>query len=1549
MANPRRSKGLDDLLVAAERGDTRTVVEILNTQQCDVNCRDVAGYTPLHYAASGGHQDTVALLLEHGADVNAVQPTKGQTPLHCACNSGHVAVVQRLLQRPEAINSINSTTKHMMCTPLHCCAFSGATHSVEIAELLLAHGALVDQRDTAGQTPLVYSARKGLFPELVQKLVDAGADPAVMDNKRISIMHYAAATPNSEVVRLLLAAGASPHGSTGKSQPLPPLHIAARQGFFDSCLALLRGGASVNEASAGSKTALYLAVQSGEAKIVELFAKTGADLNAKDANNHTALGHAASMGLENIVNILLNMGADPNIATARHGWTPLHLAAKAGHHLTLSLLLNCPRTDVNALDKEHRSALHWAAFRGDTGNCILLVENDVAVATKDAEGHTAGDIATLRQHLDTHEELTKRGCPHGVTARKKTEELSSYWVDDSDAPACFGCRRRFTMTLRRHHCRECCGVFCKQCTQHRLPPPHRLAKLRICDECYRQQLSGPSNQSVAVPSSLGPPQSQRQLNQSEQPQHTPTPKKAQQQQRKSSPVDLGYLKEQRESLEAGADMRKGADNRAFYKEFSSFASVGRKNTTKAARLPENLSRNRYTDIVPYDKTRVYLSNLFHGAETDYINASYVHGFDNPRAYIASQGPLPHTLHEFWQMVWEQECGVIVMVTGQIERGKVKCHQYWPSSSSGGPSQATYGDFTVSLLSTDVHDSYVLRRLQIQAEGCVESTREVMQFAFTQWPDHGVPTEPGPLLEFHRACQQAFRESRLRGPPVIHCSAGVGRSGTFIVLDRIAHLLAAKQTVDIPTIIRDLRQCRMLLVQAVVQYIFIWRAAVEMIDAFALAEPAETSPRRQPRQQFGDEEDLMATAMELSMAQPRYMPSVEQEDEQLRLALALSMSEQESESGSEPTTPGILASPDVDEYNLPQQFSVQYLGSQRISASSGPPVKQAMTKIQARCKQQRPLHLTLAYNGVELSELDSATGSLYPLRHISYCQCLPNPPMFAFVTLHPGTGEHICHTFRCPTMNVSKKMTTALSNAFRAAAAQRGLHVPAELDDPNDPELALALLKSQAETQKRVVPKGADDQLALALARSAQETKQPTRSSSEEELQLAMALSQSLAEQQGSGSLSATASSSSLGGAAAAVPLDASNPFAAAANPRPTAATAAPTQVWCQGCDEPLEPNAQFCGECGAVVKPCEPPAPVATPEAPVRVRIKGATLPVEQDAVLDHTVAVPVTTPATGSGAAASQSTMAVFPADTAGNPFFSAAVSEPELIEDQPNPTEPASEPLAPPPERGPVAGSSSALGTVESVAGSSGFSAGSSNPVAGSSNPFATVTAMAPVDAASAAEPTDDALPTALVDATQHSSNPFFVQLPGDNDRDVLQAADPDPDPDTDTVADAGADTDADAGADESEPGSGASSSTATSGTTSTGTPSPAPDARGVLPTGFRDDAVPVPATEGQLPQGGSLVGPHKRGLLSELDLGRERSLSSQDIRSEADRMVHEAKERLKAARQGSGVSRDMPDDAALTPPSPIRAPVLNAPFSSPSLLLGVTGQPSSENTSA
>ncbi|XP_057291052.1 tyrosine-protein phosphatase non-receptor type 2-like isoform X1 [Hydractinia symbiolongicarpus] len=237
-------------------------------------------------------------------------------------------------------------------------------------------------------------------------------------------------------------------------------------------------------------------------------------------------------------------------------------------------------------------------------------------------------------------------------------------------------------------------------------------------------------------------------------------------------------------------------------------------TQKAARAPQNRSLNRYRDVLPYDDTRVKLET----SDNDYINANFVESPGVKRRYILAQGPLQSTCKDFWRMIWENHSPAIIMLNRIVEKNMVKCHPYWPM---GEDEISEFGEFEIENRSTQMEDAYIIRELIVHYKKTGER-RKVLQFHYVAWPDFGVPQDPETFLQFLEDIKKKDVLYNINNPPVIHCSAGIGRSGTFCLVDSA---LAIAERDDTPTnvnprsLLLSLRKCRCGLIQTAEQYRF----------------------------------------------------------------------------------------------------------------------------------------------------------------------------------------------------------------------------------------------------------------------------------------------------------------------------------------------------------------------------------------------------------------------------------------------------------------------------------------------------------------------------------------------------------------------------------------------------------------------------------------------------------------------------------------------------------------------------------------------------------
>lgn len=271
----------------------------------------------------------------------------------------------------------------------------------------------------------------------------------------------------------------------------------------------------------------------------------------------------------------------------------------------------------------------------------------------------------------------------------------------------------------------------------------------------------------------------------------------------------------------------------FWEEFESLQQQECKHlfSRKEGQRPENRGKNRYKNILPFDHTRVILQEVDTAGNTDYINANRIvpdedASSNHKKEYIATQGCMQNTRGDFWQMVWQEETKVIVMTTKETERDRPKCAKYWPDLNE----TATFGPFQVKNLHEETSHSYVLREFVISK---ADQQRKIYHFHFQAWPDHGVPSDPGGVLNFLEDVNSKQESLEpVPGPIVVHCSAGIGRTGTFIVIDMIIDQIKRHGLdceIDIQRTIQMVRSQRSGMVQTEAQYKFVYMAVQHYIE------------------------------------------------------------------------------------------------------------------------------------------------------------------------------------------------------------------------------------------------------------------------------------------------------------------------------------------------------------------------------------------------------------------------------------------------------------------------------------------------------------------------------------------------------------------------------------------------------------------------------------------------------------------------------------------------------------------------------------------------
>ncbi|XP_043980566.1 phosphatidylinositol phosphatase PTPRQ [Gambusia affinis] len=262
------------------------------------------------------------------------------------------------------------------------------------------------------------------------------------------------------------------------------------------------------------------------------------------------------------------------------------------------------------------------------------------------------------------------------------------------------------------------------------------------------------------------------------------------------------------------------DNSKFQEEFSDLPKLLPDLATTDADLPWNKSKNRFLNIKPYNNNRVKLLSEPGMAGSDYINASFVSGYLCPNEFIATQGPLPSTVADFWRMIWETGTRTVAMLTQCYEKGRIRCHKYWPEDNKP---MTVFSDILISKVSEEVLPDWTVRTLKVEKHGHYIL---VKHFNYTSWPEHGVPESCSTLIKFVKAVR-AHRHDN--STIVVHCSAGVGRTGVFIALDHLIQHVRDHDFVDIYGLVAELRSERMCMVQNLAQYIFLHQSTLELLN------------------------------------------------------------------------------------------------------------------------------------------------------------------------------------------------------------------------------------------------------------------------------------------------------------------------------------------------------------------------------------------------------------------------------------------------------------------------------------------------------------------------------------------------------------------------------------------------------------------------------------------------------------------------------------------------------------------------------------------------
>ncbi|XP_069099148.1 tyrosine-protein phosphatase non-receptor type 6 isoform X2 [Pleurodeles waltl] len=269
--------------------------------------------------------------------------------------------------------------------------------------------------------------------------------------------------------------------------------------------------------------------------------------------------------------------------------------------------------------------------------------------------------------------------------------------------------------------------------------------------------------------------------------------------------------------------------------------------------PENKSKNRYKNILPFDETRVILESGDPNVPgSDYINANYVKNrLVSPDGYaktfIACQGCLEKTVNDFWQMVWQENSRLIVMTTREVEKGRNKCVPYWPEQDCS----KEFRPYLVENMKEHTTMDCKIRRLRVSLLCNENEVRDIWHYQFLSWPDHGVPGEPGGVISFLDEINRVQEQEPNAGPIIVHCSAGIGRTGTIIVIDMLMDMITTTGLdcdIDIQKTIQMVREQRSGMVQTEAQYRFIYMAISQFIDT---VKKKQEAMEKNPESQYGN--------------------------------------------------------------------------------------------------------------------------------------------------------------------------------------------------------------------------------------------------------------------------------------------------------------------------------------------------------------------------------------------------------------------------------------------------------------------------------------------------------------------------------------------------------------------------------------------------------------------------------------------------------------------------------------------------------------------------
>ncbi|CAK9827233.1 Receptor-type tyrosine-protein phosphatase kappa [Anthophora retusa] len=267
-------------------------------------------------------------------------------------------------------------------------------------------------------------------------------------------------------------------------------------------------------------------------------------------------------------------------------------------------------------------------------------------------------------------------------------------------------------------------------------------------------------------------------------------------------------------------VKQAIDSGLLHRQYNTFPR-GQTKPWECGQLPQNKPKNRYVNLIAYDENRVILKKLPDDPYSDYINANYIKGYQKEKGYIATQGPKANTVIDFWRMIWQEECYVICMLANLVEGGKVKCEQYWPDIGK----KKKYGDVIVFNAKHTVFADFTFRTLHVTYD---DEVRKIEHLHYTAWPDHGVPMSTHSVVTY---LKKLLATPPGNGPVVVHCSAGVGRTGTIILCDICLRRANAEGVVDVFSETEAIRSQRANMVDNNQQYLLAHLTLVECLLSF----------------------------------------------------------------------------------------------------------------------------------------------------------------------------------------------------------------------------------------------------------------------------------------------------------------------------------------------------------------------------------------------------------------------------------------------------------------------------------------------------------------------------------------------------------------------------------------------------------------------------------------------------------------------------------------------------------------------------------------------